>query len=295
LISRRRFLEASGGAIAWAALSKGALTAKASPGGMPLGLQLYSVRDQLAKDYDGTLRQVAALGYQEVEAAGFYDRTAAQVKQSMTAARLHCISAHYPLAKLQPQLDEHIRYAKELGLTYMICSSPAPKEASSKASPESLTLDDWKWNAEQFNRIGERIKAAGMQFGYHNHVAEFHPQSGELPYDVLLKMTDPDKVTMEMDCGWVAVAGQSPAGYLERYPQRFSLLHVKDFKLSPGNVDRKSAVSTELGKGSLDYRGIFAAVKKTRVQHYFVEQEEFDMPPFEALKVDADYMNNLTV
>jgi sugar phosphate isomerase/epimerase len=265
----------------------------ADPLGLPIGLQLYSVRELLPKDYEGTLRQVAAMGYREVEAAGFYGHSASEVKQVMHSMGLNCVSAHYPMAQLQSNGDEIVGFAKELGLKYIICASPMPKDSTQKSG--TLTLDDWRWNAEQLNRLGEHVHAEGMQFGYHNHFREFHAINGVLPYDELLRLTDPAKVTMEMDCGWVVVGGQSPADYLTRYPIRISMLHVKDFKLKGTGSESAPPVSTEMGHGSIDYRPIFAAAKKAGVRHYFVEQEQFDMPPMESLKLDADYMHALTV
>jgi sugar phosphate isomerase/epimerase len=269
--------------------------------GLPLGLQLYSVRDILPKDYDGTLHQVAALGYREVEAAGFFGHSPAEVKQAMDRAGLHCVSAHYPLTQLLPKVDETIQFGKDLGLSYIVCSSPMlkdpsrVKDAGSRAARESMTLDDWHWNADQFNRIGEKVNAAGMRFAYHNHTPEFRSENGVVFYDELLRSTDPRKVSMELDCGWAVVAGQKPADLLSRYPTRFSMLHVKDFKMSPTTTPSDPPPSTEMGRGTIDYHPIFEAAKKAHIEHAFVEQEQFDIPPMEALKIDADYMRAVTV
>jgi sugar phosphate isomerase/epimerase len=169
------------------------------------------------------------------------------------------------------------------------------KDPGSGAARDAMTLDDWRWNAEQLNRIGESVNAAGIRFAYHNHTAEFRAESGVVFYDELLRTTDPAKVTMEMDCGWVVVGGKNPADYLTRYPMRFSMLHVKDFKMGGTAVGSAPPPSAELGRGSIDYRPIFEAAKKTHIEHAFVEQEQFDMPPMEALKIDADFMRALTV
>jgi sugar phosphate isomerase/epimerase len=273
----------------------------ADPLGLPLGLQLYSVRDLLPKDYEGTLRQLSELGYREVEAAGFFGHSPSQVKQAMDHAGLHCVSAHYPLKDLLPKVDEVIQFGKDLGLKYIVCSSPMLKDQSrardpnSRAARESMTLDDWRWNADQFNHIGERVNAAGIRFAYHNHTPEFRSENGAVFYDELLRLTDPTKVTMELDCGWAVVAGQSPANLLIRYPKRFSMLHVKDFKMTAAVKPSDPPPSTELGRGTIDYHPIFEAARKTGIDHVFVEQEQFDMPPMEALKIDADYMHALKV
>lgn len=295
-ISRRTFLQTASASAVGAAFWSNIPQLMANPLGLPIGLQLYSVRDILPKDYEGTLRQLSALGYREVEAAGFFNRNPNEVKQAMDHAGLRCVSAHYSLKDLLPKMDEIIAYGKDLGLNYIVCASPMLKDPSrvqnpgSRAARESMTLDDWRWNAEQFNHIGERVNAAGMRFAYHNHTPEFRSENGVLFYDELLRSTDPAKVTMELDCGWAVVAGQNPANLLTRYPTRFAMLHVKDFKMTPAVTPANAPPSTELGRGTIDYHPIFEAAKKADIKHTFVEQEEFDMPAMEALRIDADYM-----
>lgn len=286
---------------ACAAVWSGIPRLMADPLGLPLGLQLYSVRDLLPKDYEGTLRQLGAMGYREVEAAGFFDHSPSQVKQAMNRAGLRCVSAHYPVKDLQPKLDEIIQFGKDLGLKYIVCSSPMlkdpsrMKDAESRAVREAMTLDDWRWNAEQFNHIGERMNAGGIRFAYHNHMTEFRTENGVLFYDEILRLTDPAKVAMELDCGWMVLGGKKPEDYLTRYPSRFSMLHVKDFKLTGFTFGSTPPPATELGRGNIDYRPIFESAKKANIEHAFVEQEEFDVPPMEALKIDADYMHALKV
>ena len=300
-ISRRRFVQTASASAACAALWNNALPLMAYPLGLPLGLQLYSVRDILPKDYEGTLKRLSELGYREVEAAGFFGHSAGEVKQAMEHARLRCVSAHYALKDLLPKVDEIIQFGKDLGLSYVVCSSPMLKDPSrvkdpgSRAARESMTLDDWHWNAEQFNHIGEKVNTAGMRFAYHNHTPEFRSENGVIFYDELLKATDASKVNMELDCGWAVVAGQNPADLLSRYPTRFSMLHVKDFKMTPTSTPTDHPPSTEMGHGTIDYRPIFEAAKKADIKHAFVEQEEFDMPEMEALKIDADYMRRFTL
>lgn len=307
--SRRTFLRTTAAAAAFAAFGQWPETSRANPLGLPIGLQLYTVRDQLQKDFDGTLKQVAAAGYQEVEMAGFYNRTAGQVRKSLEAAGLSCPSAHYPLVELMTGLDEKISYAKDLGLHYMICAFPWVADPSrfktanndmmamAMALANGLTLDDWKWNAEQFNRIGEQTKKAGIQFGYHNHDLEFKKFNGVMGYDEILHDTQPEFVTLELDCGWMAVAGHSPAAYLRKYPTRYSMLHVKDeLNLSKPTTSLLGASATELGRGKIDYKPIFEAAKGAHIKHYFVEQEAFpDAPVFEAIKIDCDYLRKLNV
>ena len=161
----------------------------------------------------------------------------------------------------------------------------------------AFTLEDWRWNAEQFNAIGAKVSAAGLQFGYHNHTMEFHQIDGVVPYVELLRLTDPAHVTMEMDCGWVVVGGGNPIDYLRKYPTRISMLHVKDFKgITARSSIRNVPTIVELGQGSIDYRPIFEeAAKAGVVKHCFVEQEGYNVPPMEGLKIDADYMHKLGI
>jgi sugar phosphate isomerase/epimerase len=272
-LSRRRFIALSAGTLAATTL------ARAYPLGLPLGMQLYSVRTMLPKDYAGTLKQVGALGYKEVEAAGFYDQSVDQVKSAMQAAGLTCVSAHYPLGSLKQKLDETLAYCKSLGLQYIVCSSSQRKSGEKG----ELTLDDWKWVADQFNQIGEKANAAGLKFAYHNHTPEFTAIDGTLPWELLEKNTDPAKVNFEMDCGWVIVAGQNPIPFLKKYGKRIVMLHVKDFK---GN----KPPSVPLGTGDIDYKPIFAAAKQASVRHIFVEQEETQTTMLDSLAIDAKYM-----
>jgi sugar phosphate isomerase/epimerase len=166
---------------------------------------------------------------------------------------------------------------------------------------KGLTLDDWKWNAEQFNKIGEQVKKAGLQLAYHNHNFEWKSYGGVTAYDEFLRLTDPGLVKLELDCGWAIVAGQDPVAYLTKYPRRYTLLHVKDFRkgFTPRtelqlDKDAGTPVPTELGRGSIDYHRIFAAAQKASIRALFVEQEPpfADMPVLEAIKVDYEFMKN---
>jgi sugar phosphate isomerase/epimerase len=282
--SRRDFLIGSGAAVAAAYVSAG--RAKAAPLTMPIGLQLYTVRDLLPKDFDGTQAKVRSAGYTVVEAAGYYHKTAAEFRHSMDQAGLKCVSTHHPMSELSPKLDELIEYGKALGLAYIVCPSPTHKDPSAKGP---LSLEDWRWVAGELNRIGEKVKAAGMVFGYHNHGPEFGTENGVVFYDELLRLTDPKVVVFEMDCGWVFAAGRNPLDYLSKTPERFPLLHIKDVERE-GNGKYRSHV---LGTGKMDYAPILRAA--TGLKQYFVEQEEFDIDPIEAIRQDADYMRRLNV
>jgi len=261
---------------------------QAKPLHLPVGLQLYSVRELLPKDFDGTLAQVRAAGYTVVEAAGYYDRSAKDFRHAMNQAGLRCVSTHHTLSQLETQLDPLLDYAHGLGLEYMVCSSSGGMHRDPNARGEP-TLDDWRWIAGQFNSIGEKIKAAGIAFGVHNHTPEFATIDGTLVYDELLRLTDPKYVVFEMDAGWVVASGHDPLTYLRREPQRFRLMHVKDMvKGANGQMH-----STELGHGVIDYAPILRAA--TGLRYYFVEQEEFDMDTMQGLRIDAEYMRKLNV
>jgi sugar phosphate isomerase/epimerase len=292
ITSRRTFLRAGAFSATALALELRAPMLHADPLGLPIGLQLYSVRDKLPKDFSGTLHAVAALGYREVEAAGFFGHTATEVKTMMTAAGLQCSSAHYPLAELLKDVDGTIAYAHSLGLDYVICSSPSFADTS-RAAGHTMTVDDWKWNADQFNQIGRRLEAHGVHFGYHNHVTEFRDLNGTNGMETLLKNTDPSAVCLEMDCGWVVAAGKDPVDYLTQYHDRISMLHVKDLKPAAETSKPDARISTELGHGTIDYRHIFQAAKHAKIRHYFVEQEEFDGPELQELKVGYDYLHGM--
>lgn len=283
--SRRSFLKASGLVAAAACLDTDHLIS--APLRMPVGLQLYSVRNLLPKDFDGTLHQLSAAGYKEVEAAGFFDKTAADFGNAMQKAGLKCISTHHQLGQLKTQLDQLIEYGQALGLEYMICSWAGVHRDPTRTG--DLTLDDWRYVADQFNAIGAKVQSAGMTFGYHNHTVEFGKENGIVFFDELLKRTDPKVVSFEMDCGWVVVGGHNPVEYLSKYPERFPLMHVKDMVKEPDGKWR----NVVMGKGSIDYKPILKAA--TGLKHYFIEQEEFEGDPMTELHEDADFMKKLDV
>jgi sugar phosphate isomerase/epimerase len=281
--SRRSFLKAAGAVAASAAAPQlGAGRPRA-----PIGLQLYSVRDQLPKDFSGTLAQVHGAGYRVVEAAGYYGRTAAEFRQAMKTAGLRCVSTHHALSLLETQLDEWIDYGQTLGLEYIVCSSSGGMHRSPSAKG-AQTLDDWHWIADEFNRIGSKVKASGMTFGVHNHTPEFAVIDGVLVYDELLRLTDPNRVVFEMDCGWVYASGHNPVDYLSKSPARFPLLHLKDVVRKPDGTVQFPV----MGKGNMDYKPILRAA--TNLRYSFVEQERYDFDPMQELKQDADFVRKLS-
>ncbi|HEY3707635.1 MAG TPA: sugar phosphate isomerase/epimerase [Terracidiphilus sp.] len=280
----------------------------------PLGLQLYTVGDDYDRDPAGTLRKVAAVGYKQVELSPLSKVSAADCKKFLAESGLSNPSGHYMLPQLMSGLDQAIAAAKELGQQYMIVTVPwvaDPARFQSSGSDQrammgrmlnSLTLDDWKWNAEQFNHVGEAVKKAGLQLGYHNHNFEFRKIGDTTGYDEFLKLTDPALVCLELDCGWMTVAGHNPVDYLSRFPERYRLLHIKDFRkgFAPSTTLLGGApnapIPTELGRGAIDYRPILAAAAKTPVTSLFVEQEPpfTEMPALDAIKLDYEYLHGLT-
>jgi sugar phosphate isomerase/epimerase len=280
-MTRRDFVRLSAGVVAAGAVT-GRLAAK--PLRTPIGLQLFSVRKLLPEDFDGTLRKVSAAGYTEVEAAGYYGKSAKEFRAAMDRAGLRCVSTHHSMAELVQRLDMLIEYGNQLGLDYIVCPSPMHRYPADKGP---LNLDDWRWAAGVLNRIGEKVKAAGMVFGYHNHGPEFGSENGVVFYDELLRKTDPKLVVFELDCGWVAAAGRNPVDYLSKTPERFPLLHVKDMVKGENGQFH----STVMGRGVVDYAPILRAA--TAMKHAFIEQEEFDIDPIEAIRLDAEFMRKL--
>jgi sugar phosphate isomerase/epimerase len=290
-INRRDFLRR--GALGIAAMSlatRGQQRAFADPLGLPVGLELYTVREELGKDFNGTLQKVAAIGYREVELFSFFKFTAAQIRDSLKEGGLTCPAAHYVTPQLRSGLDEHIEYAKELGLSYMVCAFLQPQERKS--------LDDYRRLAEFFNKVGEQCHKADIQFGYHAHNFEYTTYDGVVAFDELLRLTDPNLFKIELDCYWMKRAGRDPVTYMKKYPGRFPLLHIKDMK--PGRAPttdlmRGSDAFTEVGRGSIDWRSIFAAARESGITHYFVEQDKTDGPPLESARISYEYLHNLQV
>jgi sugar phosphate isomerase/epimerase len=293
--SRRRFLVQSSRVGAAALASAWLPRASANPLGRQVGIQLYTVNQPMQADPAGTLRHLRDIGFGEVEAAGFGSLSAKQFRQLLDDAGLACPSAHltFDIHNLGAAFDD----AHALGAKYAASGSLQPAAAGSR---HPMSLDDAKRTAELANRIGEAAKRAGLQYAYHNHDAEFADQGGGvLAYDWLLRETDPQLVKFEIDCGWMIFVGRNPIDYVEKYPGRFPMIHVKDF-LAPRDTSVAAGgtaemLGAELGHGRIDYRPIFAAAKKAGLQHYFVEQEgPFSrMNQLQAARVDYQYLHSL--
>ncbi len=298
--TRRSFLQTGFAAVAWAGSSGPAHALASRP--WPIGLQLFTVRNQLPKNFEGTLAKVAAIGYTQVEAAGFFGHPAAQVRHMMANAGLKCVSAHYPLPSLLKATPQTIDYAKTLGLSYLVCSSPwSPHPEKLLRYPggawaglqHAMTLDDWKWSGEQMQRIGEECHHSGIQLAYHTHTMAFEKHGDTNGFHTLLASTTREMVALELDCGWAVAAGQNPVELLHMYPRRIQMLHVKDMKKMPPGTPPWNYIPTELGRGTIHYKPILDAAKHTSVKHVFVEQDDIDVPIWDALKIDYRYMSRI--
>jgi sugar phosphate isomerase/epimerase len=255
-----------------------------------VGLQLYTVRDLMKDDFDGTIAKVAAIGYKEVEFAGYFGRTGQQVRAACDKNGLVPISTHVQYDELGDKFPSVIETSKAIGLKYIVC--PFIQEELRK-SP-----DIWKQASDKFNRCGEQSKKAGMQFAYHNHWFEFLPVNGKLPYDELLKLCDPNLVKMEMDLCWITAAGGDPLKYFNAYPGRFPLVHVKDLhsipKVTAGGAQNygDTVDLTEVGSGLIDWKRIFAQSDKAGIKHYIVEHDH-PKQPFDSITKSYEYLNTL--
>ncbi|MBC8486133.1 MAG: sugar phosphate isomerase/epimerase [Bacteroidetes bacterium] len=280
MITRRNFVK--GISATFAASMVLPLRLSAFPSGKIIGIQLYTLRDQIKDDFEGTLQKIADIGYNAVEAAGyadgkFYGFTPVEYKKITEDKGLIPQSSHTGI-NLQ-NVDRVIEDTLEAGMSYIVL----PYISQDKRK----TLDDYKKLAEEFNQIGERCKKSGLQFAYHNHAFEFEKTDEIIPYDILLNRTEAEFVTMQLDLYWMIYGGCEPLDYFKRYPGRFELWHVKDMDYT----DKRE--STEIGQGRIDFEKIFAAKDKAGMKYYYLEQESFKIPPFESIAISFNYLNNL--
>lgn len=241
-----------------------------------LGIQLYTVRDLLKTDLDGTLAKLAAIGYREVESGTAVKQSAQQQKASLVRHGLTAPSTHRSYVELTDKWPRVLEDCKLLGCRYVVIPG-VDEEVRRKP-------DGYKIAAETFNHAGEISKKAGIQLCFHNHWAEFVPDSaGDKPFDILLEHGDPQLLKIEMDLGWSSVAGVDPLKYFAKYPGRFPLVHVKDFKKLPTHDqvdsahfdgDKTSTDMTAVGSGIIDWKRIFAHSEEAGIKHYFVEHDE---------------------
>ncbi|MGC2829281.1 MAG: sugar phosphate isomerase/epimerase [Candidatus Acidiferrum sp.] len=257
-----------------------------------VGLQLYTVRSEMPKDFAGTIAKVAETGYKEVEFAGYFDHTPKEVREIVDKNGLTAPSTHLGYDLIENKLPEMIEVAHVIGHKYIVCPWIDEKQR---------TADGWKKAAELFNKAGEATEKAGIQFCYHNHSFEFSPVEGlggKGAYDYLLAETNPKYVKMEMDLCWISVAGQDPVAYFKKHPGRFPLVHVKDYVNDPnatssyagatGSVVFKGRLA-DVGKGAIDWKRIFEHSETAGIKHYFVENDDAK-EPFEDIKISYDYL-----
>ena len=299
--TRREFLGKAGLAAAAATLPGAALGARL--GRKPPGLQLWTVKEELARDFEGTLRALGRMGYRRVEAAGWFDRTPQAFRAAVRNAGLDCVAAHHNLADLIKDTDSRLAFARDVGAKYVVASSPAPSRPLAPGKPwshavaEAMTLDDWRSNAEAMERIGRRARQMGLRFGYHNHSAEFLNYGGRLPMDEIVRLTDPANVVLELDIGWVAGGGYDPVETIARYAPRIHLLHIKDLATKeriPGRIVADET-TTPIGQGSVDWRAVFQALGRAPVHSWFVEIEApFAKPPLQSLAESLAYLRRIS-
>ena len=237
-----------------------------------IGLQLYTVRGLMQSDFAGTIAQVAKVGYREVEFAGYFGKPAPEVRKILDANGLVSPSSHIAIEDLEKDPNAIFDYARTVGQEWVVVAWLDEDRRNTVAALQRV--------ADEFNTIGEKAKAAGLRFAYHNHNPEFTPVEGQLPYDIFLSRTDPALVQFEMDLYWIVNGGGDPLKYFAEYPGRFPMVHVKDMT--------KDRTMVDVGQGSIDWKGIFAHSKQAGIEHYFVEHDH-PPTPMADIKVSFKY------
>jgi len=282
-MNRREFLHTSGSAAAGMALGARTASAVEASNTAPLsriGLELYSVRREMAKDFDRTLAAVRQIGYSDVEVLWSFDnwgKSPAQMRAALDREGLKAPSAHMSPTSILIGWERRLDDAKEIGHEYLIVPS--------FTNDTSKTLDHWREWADKFNQAGAVARRAGIWLAFHNEAEHMKPIGGQIPYDVFVERTDPSVVRHQLDVGNMTIGGGDALRYLEKYKDRYWSFHLKDVK-----PDRSG--DTELGTGILDFRKIIAAIPNIANKPCYVEQE--DMPdPLSSVKKDFEYLRNL--
>ena len=254
----------------------------------PIGLEIYTVRDLFAKDPAGTLKQVAAAGYKEVE---FSPSIKPSLMNSLLRdAGLSAPSVYVDHPKAIDDWKKTVDLARDYGVRYVVVGD----------NPR-LDADAWKRRAELYNQCGKLAQNAGMQFCYHAHYNEYARVDNTSGYDIMLSSCDAKLLNMEMDIFWATYAGVDPLNYWKLYPGRFPLLHVKDLyknvAVNPHEDPPSSGPNpfAPVGQGKIDWSKIFSHVGEAGTKHIFVEQDICNMPPLEAIKTSFAYLKNLRV
>lgn len=326
-VSRRTFVKSAvgvagafalGGCMRSAAASGGALSSSATAWRDRMGLELFTVRDVIVKDFEGTLAQVAAAGYREVETTTYAGKSPKEVRAALDRAGLTAPSTHVALI-LGPDLEKQLAGYQEIGHRYSAASGPRPAGAGAGRAPGAggpppagapggppgggrgfapppMTMDTVKRQADMLNAVGTAAKAHGIKVLIHNHTGEFEPfADGSTPFELLFASTDPSAVVFELDIGWARVAGQDILGLFAKHPGRFPLWHVKDMAglaalsgLTSQGERQRAAKIVPVGLGDIDYRPIFQHAAETGLEHYFIEQDTApDTGSLEAMRLSA--------
>jgi sugar phosphate isomerase/epimerase len=278
-ISRRQFLYGSA-----MGLVASTWDLKANPLGMPIGCQTFPLRESIGKDFNGTLRQIAAGGYRMIEMCsppgyekyGFGSLVklkALEIRRMIHDAGLGCESCHFGFRELKENLQDRISFAKELGLKQMIVATFGLRQ--------DATLTDWTQAADELNKLGEQTQQAGIQLGFHNHDFEFKEIDGVLVYDELMKKLDPKLVKMQFQVAVISL-GYEAATFLTKYPGRFISLHLVDWSAADKKV-------VPIGTGSIDWKKLFAAAKVGGIRNYFVEMD------WDLMQASVPYLRKLKV
>ena len=284
-ISRREFCKNAAAQAAVAGLlGAGALELRGNPLGMPIGCQTWPVREMIAKDFPGTIKQLAAAGFQTIELcspvgyadsgfAGLAKYKGAELRKILSDAGVSCVSSHFGIEELRKNLGARIAWAKDVGLTQMIVPS--------LEGPEKPTLDDVKRAAEEYNKMGEQSAKAGIQQGLHNEEFEMTMVGGKRTYDILLELLDAKLVKFQFQVSTIS-HGFVAAEYFMKYPGRFFSMHVQGWSA-------KTKKEVAVGKDDLDWKKIFTAAKTGGVKNYFVEMD------LEKMKASVPYLRDLQV
>ncbi len=243
-----------------------------------VGLQLYTVRGMMEQSVEKTLYEVAQVGYKEVEFAGYFGRPARAVRQLLDRNGLKAPSTHVGTEKLQSGWYRTLNDAAEMGHKWMVVPSLAESDRNS--------LDALKRTAELLNRSAQDAKTFKIRMAYHNHDVEFTEVEGRRIFDVLLEETDPKLVDFEMDLYWITKGGGDPLAYFAKWPGRFPLVHVKDAGPAPDYA------MTEVGKGTIDWKRIFAKHEEAGIKHYYVEHDN-PADPLASISTSFRYLKNL--
>jgi sugar phosphate isomerase/epimerase len=261
MTDRRSFISTFGAALVGAACSRvGGSSSESARRLDRIGVQLYTVRGDLARDFEGTLSRIAEIGYRELEFAGYHGKSPSEVRTIITRLGFTAPSSHVPIDAFRRDIDGQIAAAKEVGHQYLVVPWLDPAQRRS--------IDDYRRLAEELNRFGEKVRSAGMQLGYHNHDFELAPIAGSVPLDVLLERTDPNLLVLELDLYWVTKGGADPLTYFSRHPGRVHMVHVKD---SAGAPEHRQV---DVGKGTIDFGKLLSRREQAGIRHAFVEMDE---------------------